>query len=362
MLYAEHMLRLFDNIRREPIILKNLKQSMPESLEGLYDTILADLQRHTAADKQQALRWLLCWVAFAHRPLTLTECSCLLDLVPSNSLDVEEELQGQQLVRLIKIADPEERYQEDDGNTNEDVIDLQGQTDPDAAYDDRDLPLKFQERSMRGYFRSASSDEKGLRTPARVAHWQIFTTTSKILCGEVNMPLDSLQKYAAQYWIWHVGGWNFLAKSSKPDDDEEVAGLEAVAAIMTNHGDCAKTIENLGLNYEDVRGDLTEKYVLDNIASIASTAITVGDKLTETTLAWAKGVVEDRGSAFMVLARAHVVNWFQSEDHKAALHLYNVVRSVISLVGTTPGVLATRPKAFNMSWGYPDCRLHPTLH
>lgn len=339
MLYAEHMLRLFDSIGREPVILRKLASSMPENLEKLYDTILEDLQRRTPADKQPALKFLLCWVAFSHRRLTLAECLSLMDFIPDNSLNLEEELQGQQLVRILKIADAEERDLDEDETSDQNKLDTQAQNNPDAAYDDHDLPLKFQERSMRGYFRNASPDEKGLRTPARVAHGQMFTMCSKILCGELVVHRDSIRKYAAENWMWHFSSWITFVKSCQPgeDENETVAHLEALGSIMTNSGDCAKTVETLGVDYDDMLGEMDQEDVLADIALGATMTTNIGEKFNEATLTWAKGVVAESGSAFMGLARAHTVNWFRSDDLKSAIHSYNAVRSAISLVGAAFG-------------------------
>jgi hypothetical protein len=45
MLYAEHTLRQFSILGREPLVLKVLAESMPRGLEGLYQNLVADLQR-----------------------------------------------------------------------------------------------------------------------------------------------------------------------------------------------------------------------------------------------------------------------------------------------------------------------------
>ncbi|KAK1766356.1 hypothetical protein QBC33DRAFT_612002 [Phialemonium atrogriseum] len=332
-LYAEHMLRQFNNIGREPIILKQLEQSMPENLKELYGTILVDLQRRTADDKQQAIKGLLWWLAFASRPLTLAESFSLMNLFPGSSLDLEEELQGQQLARLLKIGDVEERAQNDGDNSNLANVDLLGQSDPDAVYDDGDRPLKFQERSMRDYFRSASQDEQGLRTPGRVAHGKILTLCSKILFVEVDNIYGSLRKYAAQHWIWHFACWCYLSLNSNPGpaEDEKVACLEALGAIMTNHGNFATTIESLDMDYEDVLRDLPNDYLVAKVAEGATMATSLGDKMIETTLTWARDVVADKGAAFVTLVKGHISNWFRAQDLKSAAQSYKVIRSIIPL-------------------------------
>ncbi len=162
MLYAEHILRQFSTIAREPLILKHLAQSMPENIDQLYETILVELQRRITPSQYPSLKTLLAWLAFSREPLALGECLGLLKLLPGESVNLEEELQGQQLSRLLKIGGIEERSD----NTEEPENPVLDAPDPDSAYDDSALPLKFQGRSMRGFSEALS------RTTAACARLQ----------------------------------------------------------------------------------------------------------------------------------------------------------------------------------------------
>lgn len=89
------MLKRFSATGREGAVLKDLEQSMPDSLDHLYQTMLSECHRRTPSAQQQYMKILLAWLAFAWRPLTLNECKVLLKFLSADdSLDLEEELQG----------------------------------------------------------------------------------------------------------------------------------------------------------------------------------------------------------------------------------------------------------------------------
>lgn len=101
MLYAEHTLRRLNFLGREPLILKNLELPMPSSLNELYHDLVTDLQRRISPGRHEGLKSLLCWLAFSVRPLTLDESLALLKLFPGESLNLEEELQGQHISQYV---------------------------------------------------------------------------------------------------------------------------------------------------------------------------------------------------------------------------------------------------------------------
>lgn len=326
MLYAEHMLRKFDTIGREPIILKILDQHMSEDLEQLYQMMLVDLQHRIAANQHQAMKSLLWWLAFSYRPLALNECLALLKLHPSDSFHLEEELQGQQLARFLTIVDFEERVEST--STQHSKLEIQTRNDPDAVYDDGDLPLKFQERSMRGFFRSAKQGETGLRTPQSEAHRQIFIVCSKILCGAAGDVHEGLRKYAANHWALHLS-WTEMEQDSEVD---KIAGMEALGAIMSNETNAAMIIEALGVDYDEMYESFPEGLSLKHMALFATVTDSLGEKVNAATSTWAKAVVSDKLAAFVPLAKGHIANWFQAQDLKSALRSYRFVRSIIKLV------------------------------
>lgn len=326
MLYAEHMLRQFNIFGRELLVLKALEQHMPNTLEELFQSMLADLQHHTSTDELEAMRCLLAWLSFSYRPLTLDDSLALIKITSGGSFDLERELQGRQLAKFLRIADFEERV--NDISATQSKLDLQSPNNPDAPYNDGDLPLRFQERSMRGFFRNAQRGEAGLRTSSFEAHRQIFVICSKIICGTVGNVHDGLRKYAASAWAWHLS-WTHMAQDSEED---RVAGLEALGAIMTNENNAAVIIESLGVDWDTITGDFKDGLFLKNKTLFAKMAVSLGEKVNARTLSWAKAVVEDPLAALVPLAKGHIANWFTANGLEEALRSYRFARTIAKLV------------------------------
>ncbi|KAH8885431.1 hypothetical protein GQ53DRAFT_695857 [Thozetella sp. PMI_491] len=322
MLYAEHMLRQFNTIGREPLILKQLATAMPKDIDELYENILADVQRHIQPSQHASLKTLLAWLSFSREPLTLGDSLGLLRLQPGDVFDLEDELQGSHLSRLLKIAGVEERSDEDEDETSLEA------KDPESGYDDADLPLKFQERSMRGFFRSTKPGDTGLRTAFYEAHRRIFVTCSDIICGRAQGVKESLKKYAAASWAYHLS----FAALGKPgvSDEENILGLEAMGRIMSNEDTgAANILESLGVDYKELARDFREDWFLGNFKYYASGADKYKDKLSQATVAWAAETSVDQNKALVPLASAHVANMLQAKDMKLALRSYRFARTAL---------------------------------
>ena len=330
MLYAENMLRQFNRMAREPLILKHLATSMPENIEKLYENILDDLQHRIKSSQHSSLKILLAWLAFSREPLTLNDSLGLLKLLPGETLDLEEELQGQQLSRLLKIAGFEERS--DDYDENSTGLEA---TDPDSTYDDGDLPLKFQERSMRGFFRGAQRGEAGLRTYLADAHRLIFTTCSDIICGKLEGAHESLQKYAATSWAFHLS-WAGIAHQAVPEE-EKIAGLEALGQIMSREENgAAKVIESSGYDYKEAEKDFKADWFLANFQFFAKEVDKMPERFTPETAAWAKETAADKAHALIPLARAHVARMFEAREISPALRSYRFALTALKRVRKEP--------------------------
>lgn len=324
MLYAEHILRQLNHLGREPLILRVLDHEMPSSLRDLYERQLDELQRQTPTEQQMALKSLLCWLSYSFRLLTLDECLAILTLVPNSSYNLEDRLQGQHLSRILKLADAGERQRSDSSQSPE--LLQQTQTDQPTTFYDGDLPLKIRDRSMRDFLRQAKEDETGLRSLSLDAHCQIFAFCSGALSGSFGKVPESLRKYAAKYWAFHL----FWTESKKLGD-KDAAHLEAVGTIMAGSRVAAQAIESSGVEYDDVVG-LPQERLLTFMQTVAGTIVSLGDKMSITTRAWAQSVVADKSTAFVSLARAHVENWLQADDGKSLLRSLKFARSCLQLV------------------------------
>jgi hypothetical protein len=323
MLYAEHLLRQFSIFGREPLVLKALEEHMPEGLEGLYLNMVADLQHHTPEDELHAMKTLLWWMAYSYRPLTLAECLSILQITSESSFDLERELQGRQLARFLRMGDLEERMTD---TAVEDVkLSIQSQSKSDAPFNDGDLPLKFQDRSMAGFFRGGDT---GLRTIGKDAHREIFIVCSDILCGRMPNAHGGLRQYAARFAILH------LSWTSMKDDTEHnrVRALNALGSLMSNETHAATAFETLGVDYKEVNEDFASGLLMQNMAYSARLAVALSGKVNASTSQWAESVNADVHVAFEPLARGHVANWFQADDAKAALRSFKFARSAIDMV------------------------------
>lgn len=351
MLYAEHMLRHFSMIGREPLVLKQLEHSMPKSLEDCYDVILHGLEQKTASSQLEALKSLLAWLSFSGRPVTLADSLQLLKTVFNSSLDLESELQGNQLARVLKIAGREERQSSD---TDSGDTAISTDDNPDAKYDDSDLPLKFQGRSMRDYFRRAQDATEDLRTPASVAHRKIFLVCCDIICGKINVQDESLRSYAARNWVYHLS-WTNITLGTNGDS---VACLEGLGNIMTNAHGAASFFQNHGVDYEEIHSDFVDELpitdfgndvLISHMAYCASLILKLrlsNDLLSQSTVAWAEETIKDRRNPFVPLAKAHITEWLQAADVESAATSYKFSRSCVALVIMAATFLVSSPKPY----------------
>ncbi|KAL2277917.1 hypothetical protein FJTKL_15052 [Diaporthe vaccinii] len=338
MLYAEHMLRHFSQIGRESLVLKQLEHSMPKSLEDCYDGILHGLEQKTASSQLGALKSLLAWLSFSGRPLTLADSLQLLKTVFNSSLDLESELQGNRLARVLKIAGREERQSSD---TDSGSSAISTDDNPDAKYDDSDLPLKFQGRSMRDYFRQAQDITEDLRTPASVAHRKIFLVCCDIICGKIKVQHESLRSYAARNWAYHLSWTNITLETN----GDSIACLEGLGKIMSSAHSAASFFQDHGVDYEDIHSDFVDEFPVTDFtndvlishmsywASLISQLTSTSDLLSQGTVAWAKETIEDKRNAFVPLAKAHISEWLQAADVESATKSYKFSRSCIALTG-----------------------------
>lgn len=305
---------------------------MPNNLEELYRSILSDLVRKTSPEQRQPLKILFTWLAFATRPITLYEAICLMRLV-SEDFDLEEELQGQDLSRFLRIADRIEEVDLSSPSSNEDIEDIREQGDRhEGASDDWNLPLKYQERSLRDYFRAAKFDEDpmSLRTTGFEAHRQIFVSLSRILCKPAGVDFsDGLRSYAASTWYFHLVWVWWYRNLGRPTDEQKIEFLDAVGAIFNADGDIVNNIENSGVHYEE----LAISHLETKVQFLAQMATEVGEgKLKESTTAWIADASKNCKNAFLSLSKSHFQKLFLATDAKSAAKTYWFARSCLSFV------------------------------
>ena len=204
---------------------------------------------------------------------------------------------------------------------------------PNKVFDDGQLPVKFQTRSMRGFFRNSQGKDEGLRVPSSGAHRTIFNSCSRILCTSANNGNDipeGMREYAATNWAWHLT-WVFGAKQTEA---ENLAFVESITAVLINQGSFASQIEAFGNDYQSQTAIATDvDSFLKNVSSWALWASRLDQsKLSFNASAWAKSVAKDTQSAMVPLAKGHIQNWFKCRDTKSALRSFRFARSAVLLV------------------------------
>ncbi|CZR57803.1 uncharacterized protein PAC_07692 [Phialocephala subalpina] len=253
-LYVEHMLRRLNVLGRESLIFKELDK-LPEDLPKLYELLLSECQKDRSKDQLIALKKLFAWLAYSKRPLTLGEATSLIKVIPgSKGFSLEEEIDGRS-ARILDlqthVAEDESGGEESDSELNENQNDEESSNITDNSIAS---PLKFQERSMRQYFRAMEVDENGLRSSPSEGHLTIFDMAVRVLDtpedpttdGDGGEYLWQLREYAVKFWMQH-----FL------DIDPETTSEDGVKLVITNlytmmrvGGPALKNIENFNMDWE----------------------------------------------------------------------------------------------------------------
>jgi hypothetical protein len=197
------------------------------------------------------------------------------------------------------------------------------------------LPLRFRERSLRAFFRSSIHAEKGLKTPHTIAHSEIFTTCSRILCGTPSQPSnrvsEGLRRYAANFWLAHFNEFGYDGLS----EDQSVSTIEGLAAIMSNENNISLTFETIGVDYTALLKDLDGNMVEKRIIAWASLGVSFGEeKLSSTAFTWAEQVAQETEpqKMWLPLIKAHVKNWYAASDSDGAKISFRFARSAMLMV------------------------------
>ncbi|KAF1951108.1 hypothetical protein CC80DRAFT_553779 [Byssothecium circinans] len=227
-LYVEHMLRRLSYIGREGGVLKDLKK-VPANLMELYKLLLDECLQNRTNEQFQALKRLFAFLAFAKRPLTLSEATHIIHLsCPDGTLDIEGEIIGRssRILELFQAEHLDEDLRDDDGG--DDADDSGDEKEPDLE-EYQNSTLTFQERSLWRHFRNAPPEVQGkhdLRTVASEAHLMILSTCVDTMIEAAKDPdnwkATDLRYYATTQWTDHFG-----------DMEAETASEETVQVVVT---------------------------------------------------------------------------------------------------------------------------------
>lgn len=329
MLYIEHMLRRFSAIGRESAVLKDIEKSLPDTLEALYELLVAESQRGRTEAQYETLRTLFAMFAYSERPLTLDEASDIVKLTNADgTFDIEEEVIGRS-ARLLDLGR--------DGGTDRNGG---GEKDSDSEDDDSEIsaniaevlrdsgktPIAFEERSLREYFRAINVEDNSLRTPPAHAHLLIFELLVKLLCAEApqeEQDRRGLQDYAANYWAHH-----FVEIDVAAEHASKVLG--GLSIIFNNENNVAATFETYKAQYYDVLDQQTS--FLTKIKSWTELSEAIDD-LPVTVKQWASGINETPAHTLLSLARGHIRNQFDPTITRPVDNVFMYARTALVTAG-----------------------------
>jgi hypothetical protein len=318
MLYIEHMLRRFNKIGRETLVLKEL-ENMPDGLQPLYFTMVAEIQDRRTSDQLQTMGRLFTWFAFSKRPLTLDEANDVSRLFGQDqTFSIEEEIAGRSGRILELVGGVDDDSEEDEATEGESEVDGLENIQIITGGDGNSATLRFQNRCLREYFRAINTDQAGLRIPPNAANLAMLEMCVHMLCGiykKQNKAIEpSLLNYAATFWAQHLGDIDVRAVS-----DEKVSrAINCLRLVFTNHNNVSKLFEEVkDLNYSTMFGPSKRqlKRTLNAFGQWIQRAFTLGESgIGVSSYEWVNEVKENRLRVMVSLARGHVQNWFQRED------------------------------------------------
>ena len=202
-------------------------------------------------------------------------------------------------------------------------------------------PLKFQDRVMREYFRSADIEGTDLRSTASSAHLRILDTAVRCLLAvedefddaTAGLHIFNLQWYSANNWIQH-----FLAidLDTASDDDIKMV-VESLYTLMSCNKRALKAIEKRmpvtqdtnifgepGYNsYKEFfpRFGLLIRRVMSSLPAGYSVEV----------MEWMQ-LCNDETEFLMWLVKQHVQSWFDARDYMGVKQAANFAISTFRLV------------------------------
>ena len=212
----------------------------------------------------------------------------------------------------------------DDDWTDQDKegVDVDAEGEPSELLDDEDsIPLKFQDRSMREYFRAMDVDDHGLRTTPSQAHLTIFEMAVSVI-GEpyeyngvaIAQKPSPLKRYAANFWSQH-----FLDIEIEKAADEQVKlVVQSLAKIFQNQGQVTKTLAD---EADDVYSSMftahDETHWLETMTMWVDRAKSLDQEIFDIeTTRWIAEIemIPRLPMVMLPLARGHIQDWFKTDE------------------------------------------------
>lgn len=266
----------------------------------------------------------------------LTLCASLLDL--ARDFDDDDEAGVEESAQVEEHVDERPGLKRSDTTVTE--------VEEDISEDDGlQVPLTFQERSLREYFREMQVDENGLRTPPSKAHLTIFEMCVSIVCDYGQQDEKSheiewrLKGYATSYWIDHL--LDIDLDNSADEDFVRIA--KCIMKLMVNENN------NVAYSHErhsvetyteifksrDNETWLTEKGGWPSALVkrvVEHTAALSDENHEKEVLSWCRETVTDPSKMMANLARGHTENWYVLTEGQWILEAYKFGRDAFLLV------------------------------
>jgi hypothetical protein len=342
MLFAERMLVRYDNLGREGAVLKDLEKKLPSDLHEIYEHLLSECDKRTAPSRRPHVKTLLAWAAFSFRPLVLDEAVSLLKHVSQDENFELDEI-PEPFVKFLRIGDPVfEGDTELPKNWNKNIKDIEtserekddaGSNGADKKYDDGMLPVKFQERSMRSFFRDGPHGEKksqGLRWSKSAANRQIFLTSAKLAMPTVEgVKVDlKLQRYVSSLLYMHFQ--EIEPAEHTAAENKEL--LDCFWRVFSNQTKFANMMMWIAADYSRLNQDFFDKVQV--WAKLAPELASEG--LGEDALKWWGEVAAEPRRVLLDLAKGHVAKFFKATNPTEALQAYNPALTALQEVSVGP--------------------------
>jgi hypothetical protein len=196
-------------------------------------------------------------------------------------------------------------------------------------------PLRFQERSLRQYFRETSVDEAGLRSPPSLAHLTIFNMA--VRCLDVLVDLNStdtisynLQNYAANYWLQH-----FLDIQPDSIPDKDMQGV--IGSLHMVFDPSRNILKSLEFHCQEHMvlfagaADLQEKF-LNSLKDWAERAVNLAAGISSNDLSWIQNFSNSLKEVVAQVAQGHKSNWFKANTSWEAQRSFLFAQAALLMV------------------------------
>jgi hypothetical protein len=311
------------------------------------------VHRRVAGSHQDLIKTFVHLVAFSFRALNLYEVTSLLQhLTGIEDFEIEEILQP--LSSFIRVGDPGAdaearaalKAQGGYGTTVDQLKKKSESVNTDSlgqVYNDASLNVKFKERSMRSFFRNATSSDTekegslkqqgscSLRWTPSEAHRRLFLMTAKLAVPTGTAPEYGarqlgfgFKKYSTHYALQHF-------RRIKPDEhsaEEKAEVLDAAWKLFTNQDNFAAAVEWNQTKY----GEIWPQEEFGVITQWAEAAKSGGLSLSDSTREWAGDLVQNPERVFLPLAKAHLARLYDSGALEQTLTRLTPLRHAIEVV------------------------------